>query len=298
MSSTLATTTKEKPLFDAHPSRQTAKRQVAPVKTQWWFGGIASVAAALCTHPLDTLKIRMQTSTLRNTSVFGTAAAIVRSEGVSGLYAGLSASVLRQATYSTARFAVYDIVKGYMVRKSNGAPLSVPYQITAAVIGGVAGGIVGTPADLCNIRMQNDAKLPPELQRNYRNAFDGLFRIAREEGVRSLFLGLGPNVQRAIFMTAGQIASYDVVKQQMLASGKFKDDTTTHFASSLIAGLVATTICSPFDVLKTRIMSASEGGGAYKSSLDAFFKILRAEGPMAFLKGWVPSVASDVANVV
>lgn len=30
---------------------------------------------------------------------------------------------------------------------------------------GAAGGLIGTPADLVNVRMQNDMKLPPEQRR-------------------------------------------------------------------------------------------------------------------------------------
>jgi hypothetical protein len=41
--------------------------------------------------------------------------------------------------------------------------------------------------------------------------------------------GSGPNMYRAMLMTAGQIASYDQFKQIMLQSGYFKDNTTTHF---------------------------------------------------------------------
>jgi len=42
----------------------------------------------------------------------------------------------------------------------------------------------------------------------------------------------------------------------------FKDNVTTHFSASLLAGLVATTVCSPFDVIKTRIMNSK--GKEYK----------------------------------
>lgn len=137
------------------------------------------------------------------------------------------------------------------------------------MIGGAAGGVVGTPADLCNVRMQNDAKLPLEHRRSYKHAFDGLWKIGTLEGPSALFIGVGPNVQRAVFMTAGQIGSeywttqvvvldmnvestffpfqgYDLIKQAMLRSKRFKDDTTTHFVSSLGAGLVATTVRDHF----------------------------------------------------
>lgn len=36
-----------------------------------------------------------------------------------------------------------------------------------AGIGGFAGGFVGNPADLVNVRMQNDVKLPKEQRRKF-----------------------------------------------------------------------------------------------------------------------------------
>lgn len=56
-----------------------------------------------------------------------------------------------------------------------------------ASISGFLGGVAGNPADVLNVRMQHDAALPMESRRNYRNAFDGLIRMSREEGLKSLF---------------------------------------------------------------------------------------------------------------
>ncbi|KAJ3215705.1 Mitochondrial dicarboxylate transporter [Dinochytrium kinnereticum] len=237
--------------------------------------------SALCTHPLDTLKIRLQTSTVQS-SLVRTTVDIISKEGVLALYAGVSASLLRQATYSTVRFGAYDYLKSKLDARDN-----FYKQLFAACVGGAAGGIVGSPADLTNVRMQNDGKLPVEKRRGYKNAFHGIYRIATDEGASALFRGLGPNVQRAILMTASQVVSYDVIKLQMLSTGFFKDNLVTHFGASLSAGLIATTVCSPIDVLKTRIMAAE--GKPYSGVTDAFVKILRSEGPSAFLKGWIPS---------
>ncbi len=37
------------------------------------------------------------------------------------------------------------------------------------------------------VRMQADGKLPPEQRRGYKNVFDGLFRITKEEGFLNMF---------------------------------------------------------------------------------------------------------------
>ena len=52
-------------------------------------------------------------------------------------------------------------------------------KVLLAAVSGLCGGIVGTPADMVNVRMQNDVKLPPDQRRNYKHALDGLFRVYR-----------------------------------------------------------------------------------------------------------------------
>ncbi|KAI9207303.1 mitochondrial carrier domain-containing protein [Polychytrium aggregatum] len=258
------------------------KKAVAP---QWWFGGAAAAIAACFTHPLDTIKVRLQTVT-GNGSIATVIVDSFKKEGPFGLYGGLSASLLRQGTYSTARFAVYDGIK-LKLQPDPKVPLTYSENILAGIVGGLIGGLCGTPADLVNVRMQNDGKLPVEKRRGYKNAFHGLYRIAKEEGPVALFRGMGPNLYRSMAMTASQVGSYDIFKNELLSTGYFVDNIYTHFTASLLAGLVATTVCSPFDVVKTRMMASSTG--ANKGMMGVTMHIFRTEGPLAFLKGWIPS---------
>lgn len=133
--------------------------------------------------------------------------------------------------------------------------------------------------------MQHDAALPKAERRNYKNAIDGMIRMTREEGAKSLWKGVWPNSMRAVLMTASQLASYDGFKRIILSHTSLEDNLTTHFTASLAAGFVATTICSPVDVIKTRIMSATES----KSIVTLLRDTTRAEGLGWMFRGWVPS---------
>lgn len=150
---------------------------------------------------------------------------------------------------------------------------------------GFLGGIAGNPADILNVRMQNDAALPAAERRNYKHAIDGLFRMIREEGVGSLFRGVWPNSTRAVLMTASQLASYDLFKQELLERFKMKDDLKTHFSASFMAGFVATTVCSPVDVIKTRVMSAK----TRENIFTLVTQITKNEGLTWVFRGWLPS---------
>src|SRR5437667_6422112 len=98
------------------------------------------------------------------------------------LHSQLSASLMRQLTYSTTRFGVYEELKASFTT-TNSAP-SLLNLIAMASVSGFLGGVAGNPADVLNVRMQHDAALPAAQRRNYEHAFHGLFRMTREEGYR------------------------------------------------------------------------------------------------------------------
>ena len=191
--------------------------------------------------------------------------------------------MLFTVTYSTTRFGVYEELKETFTTAKTSP--SFPSLITMASASGWLGGVAGNPADVLNVRMQHDAALPVAERRNYANAVDGIVRMAREEGWRSLFRGVWPNSLRAVLMTASQLASYDGFKRLLVTKTPLEDSLTTHFSASFLAGFVATTVCSPVDVIKTRIMSAKES----QSLLRLLTDIYRAEGVRWVFKGWVPS---------
>jgi len=249
--------------------------------SRWYFGGLASAGAACCTHPLDLLKVTLQTQQEGKLSLVQLTGKVIRQQGVLALYNGLSASLMRQLTYSTTRFGIYEVGKQAM-----GDSSGFGSKVLLAGMAGCAGGLVGTPADMVNVRMQNDVKLPPEQRRNYKNAIDGLLRVHREEGFKKLFSGATTASSRAVFMTIGQLSFYDLVKSKLLASGYFKDNLATHFLSSLTAGAIATTMTQPLDVLKTRAMNAKPG------EYSGLFDIVRHTaklGPLGFFRGYVPA---------
>ncbi|KAJ9592304.1 hypothetical protein L9F63_001200 [Diploptera punctata] len=253
-------------------------------KYEWQDGGwevLASAGAACFTQWLDTIKVHQQTQQTEKLSMYRLTMNVIKNDGILALNYGLSAAVLRQLTYSTVRFAFYEAVK----EKIAPPGVSVPFyqKVTIAAVGGTIGGFIGTPADVINVRMQNDIKLPHDKRRNYRHAFDGLRRVYKEEGFRKLFSGASTAVSRSVFMTIGQVSFYDQFKT-MLLSVNFKDNLTTHFLASLAAGGVATTLTQPIDVIKTRTMNARPG--EFKNMWHVITYTAKL-GPQGFFKGYV-----------
>lgn len=245
------------------------------------------MVASIVTHPLDLAKVRLQTAKVPGQSLVSMIYSIITNEGFFKIYSGLTASLLRQATYSTTRFGIYEYLKEGYMESNNGAKPSTMVLLPMSMVAGAIGGLVGNPSDVVNIRMQNDSSLPLEQRRNYRNALDGIYRICKQESVSSLFRGLMPNLVRGVLMTASQVVTYDIAKS-ILVDGLRLDPSkkSTHFSASLMAGLVATTVCSPADVVKTRIMNAK---GSSDSAATILTTAVKNEGVGFMFRGWLPS---------
>ncbi|PSR99829.1 Mitochondrial uncoupling protein [Actinidia chinensis var. chinensis] len=295
-------------------------------------GGIASIVAGCSTHPLDLIKVRMQLQgensvpnpnhhihSLRPAYAFNSAAApgtlhipappppppaakagpvsvgikIFQTEGVSALFSGVSATVLRQTLYSTTRMGLYEIFKQKWSDPDSGT-LSLGRKIAAGLVAGGIGAAVGNPADVAMVRMQADGRLPVSERRNYKSAFDAITRMSKQEGITSLWRGSSLTVNRAMIVTASQLASYDQVKEAILEKGLMKDGLGTHVTASFAAGFVASVASNPVDVIKTRVMNMKVEPGTtppYNGALDCALKTIRAEGPMALYKGFIPTIS-------
>ena len=99
------------------------------------------------------------------------ARAILRTNGlVRGLYAGCSASLLRQCSYGTARLGIYGVLFDHFSSDPTfseaGAP--PPFLLKAAIgaTAGSLGSIIGTPFDLALVRMAADKRLPAAERRS------------------------------------------------------------------------------------------------------------------------------------
>ncbi|KAJ4485528.1 mitochondrial carrier domain-containing protein [Lentinula aciculospora] len=266
----------------------------------FWLGGVAASMAASCTHPLDLTKVRMQTIKAapdsKPPSMFFVFRKSFVQQGFRGIYTGLTASLLRQMSYSLVRIGAYEEMKSQL--SQNGKPSSIQLLAAACLAGGL-GGIAGNPADILLVRMTGDVIKPQEHRFNYSNALSGLANLAEQEGVKGMARGLGTNA-RAMLMNASQVGSYDLFKSALLDKTipvldyQLHDSLALHTLSSLLAGTFATTVCSPADVLRTRVMTSTSND----SVLHILQTSLQKEGPKFLFKGWTPAFIRLGPNTV
>jgi len=269
-----------------------AEPATIPKPIKFLFGGLSGMGATCFVQPLDLVKTRMQvmkSSGGAKSSSVSVLMGVVKNEGVATLYNGLSAGLLRQATYTTTRLGIYT----WLFEKfssPDGKPPGFLMKCAMGMTAGGSGAFVGTPAEVALIRMTSDGSLPKEMQRNYKSVVDAIIRIYKEEGLTTLWRGATPTMGRAMVVNAAQLATYSQAKQFILGTGYVKDGIFCHFLASMFSGLVTTIASMPVDIAKTRLQSMKyvDGKPEYKGALDVLTKVVKNEGVFALWKGFTP----------
>ncbi|XP_063716634.1 mitochondrial 2-oxoglutarate/malate carrier protein-like [Symsagittifera roscoffensis] len=268
-----------------------------PKTTKFMLSSLSGCMATVIVQPMDLVKNRMQVSgegggAKTHKSSFHAIRNILANEGFLAFYNGLGAGLLRQVMYTGTRLGIYTSLFSHFTK--NGKPPGFAEKMGIAATAGSIGAFVGTPAELCLIRMTTDKSLPETERRNYKNVFDAIFRVTREEGVTTLWRGCGPTVGRAVVVNIAQLVSYSQCKEMLIKkTDVFKEGILTHFVASMISALVTTVASLPVDIAKTRLqkMKIVDGVPEYKGFVDVFSRIVKKEGVFALWKGFTPYYA-------
>jgi solute carrier family 25 oxoglutarate transporter 11 len=250
-------------------------------------GGLSGMGATVIIQPIDMVKVRLQLGATGGP--LGVAKDIIAKDGFGSLYKGLSAGLLRQATYTTARLGIFSQITEIAKKANDGKNLPLWQKAACGLTAGGLGALVGTPADLTLLRMQADNTLPVEQRRNYKGVGDAMMRIVKEDGIAGLFRGGGPTVVRAMALNMGMLASNDQAKEMIQAAGFEKGSMVPVIGGSLIAGFFASACSLPFDFVKTRMQKMTpnpDGSMPYKGPIDCAMQTLKNEGPLKFYTGF------------
>jgi len=128
-----------------------------------------------------------------------------------------------------------------------------------------------------------------------RGTLDGLFKIARQEGISALWRGLPPSLVLAVPATTLYFVAYELGREELnrRSGGRLAD------FSPLVAGAVArsfvASIVSPLELMKTRLQSgAHKGRGQYRYVLEGVRTMVQASGALSLWRGLGPTLWRDV----
>ncbi|KAJ6089748.1 hypothetical protein N7467_004964 [Penicillium canescens] len=168
-------------------------------------GAVARVAAGFVMMPVTVLKVRYESDYYAYRSLLGAGRDIVRTEGLRGLFAGFGATAARDAPYAGLYVLFYEQLKrrfSLMANKSTNNETSATTVSSSSSInfasGAAAAGMataITNPFDAVKTRLQ----LMPA---KYGNMVHATRLMLQEDGIRSLFGGLGLRMARKAISSA------------------------------------------------------------------------------------------------
>ncbi|KAG9453366.1 hypothetical protein H6P81_006270 [Aristolochia fimbriata] len=235
-------------------------------------GGLACALSTSLLHPVDTMKTRVQASTLSFPELVSKLPQI----GVRGLYRGSIPAILGQFSSHGLRTGIFEASKLVLVNVAPTLP-EIQVQSLASFCSTILGTAVRIPCEVLKQRLQAGI---------FDNVGEALVGTIRQDGFKGFFRGTGATLCREVpFYVAGMCLYEESKKGAQHLLSRDLEPWETIVVGALSGGLAAV-VTTPFDVMKTRMMTAPQGLPVSMSMVA--FSILRQEGPLGLFKGAVP----------
>ncbi|XP_015197811.1 solute carrier family 25 member 55a isoform X2 [Lepisosteus oculatus] len=197
----------------------------------------------------------------------------------------------------------------------DGKGLTVFKEMLAGCGAGTCQVIITTPMEMLKIQLQDAGRLAAQqrkktvvpstklgatntlLSRSYNVGPAPLVRkvsatqiaqeLLRTQGIQGLYKGLGATLMRDVPFSVVYFPLFAHINRLGQPSPEENAPFYHSFLAGCIAGSTAAVAVNPCDVVKTRLQSLNKGANeeSYNGVIDCVSKILRKEGPSAFLKG-------------
>lgn len=173
-------------------------------------GALAGVSSTLCTYPLELIKTRLTIEKDVYNNFLHAFVKILREEGPSELYRGLTPSLIGVVPYAATNYYAYDTLKKLYRKTFKQEEIS---NIATLLIGSAAGAISSTatfPLEVARKQMQVGAVGGRQV---YKNVFHALYCIMEKEGVGGLYKGLGPSCIKLMPAAGISFMCYEACKK-------------------------------------------------------------------------------------
>ncbi|KAJ3252476.1 hypothetical protein HK103_001545 [Boothiomyces macroporosus] len=155
-------------------------------------GVLARVSVGFVMMPITVIKIRYESDLFQYKSIYDAFKSIIRTEGVSGLFAGFGATAMRDAPFAGIYVYFYEHFK---IIGNNEKINPTLVNMTSGLFGGFMATLITQPFDMVKTRIQ----LKPQ---EYRNMFYAFGKIVRNESFAALYSGIVPRMLRKSFSSA------------------------------------------------------------------------------------------------
>ena len=135
-----------------------------------------------------------------------------------------------------------------------------------------------------------------EVQRKtFNTTFDGLKKIARNEGPLTLWRGLTPTLAMAIPGNVIYFTGYDWLRYNDLSPiKKLSNDTYTPLIAGSTARVAAGICVSPIEMFRTRMQANSGSSGVFRETLVGLGRLTQTQGYSSLWRGLTLTMWRDV----
>ena len=141
-----------------------------------------------------------------------------------------------------------------------------------------------------------DCAVDETRRRSFTSTYDGLLKIARNEGLPSLWRGLSPTLIMAIPANVIYFTGYDSLRSNSLSPiKKYVPDAYAPLLAGSVARVAAASVVSPIEMFRTRMQAATSGGtGVFAETLVGLRKMVQAQGYTSLWRGLTLTMWRDV----
>ncbi|XP_016336734.1 mitochondrial carnitine/acylcarnitine carrier protein-like [Sinocyclocheilus anshuiensis] len=227
-------------------------RRVSPLKN-FVAGGGGGVCLLFTGHPLDTIKVRLQTQecvVYRGT--YDCLRKTVSKEGIFGLYKGMGVLLASVTPMMALNFFGFGLGKE-LLQRDRTVPITNTQIYLAGMLAGVFTSVIVAPGERikCLLQIQSSAS-----QLKYTGPVDCAFRLYKEQGFRSVYKGTVLTLIRDVPSNGVYFLTYEYLKQFLTPE---RECTSRVLLAGGIAGMLNWLIALPADVLKSNYQTDSGG---------------------------------------
>ncbi|GMH65667.1 hypothetical protein TrLO_g14477 [Triparma laevis f. longispina] len=270
------------PLLRRHTTRIDNTQTIYALKASILAGYAAGCCGLIIGHPLDTMKVHLQTNSrtpliLRN------------------VYNGIIPPLLTIGFVQSINFAIYDNCRRYFFNNYPREPIGRDFEalplnyltddtiLSISLSSLIAGSLVSTVTSPM-------MKIKTLQQIHSQSLIEAIKTASKRGGVRTFYNGFGVHVLcegpgRAVYMGGYEFLKREVTGRRNVSS--LEATTVERMGCAGVAGIGCWTVIYPFDVVRSRIYGRVERvkvGGVVR-------EIYREGGIRGFTRGILPTVA-------
>ncbi|XP_011163128.1 solute carrier family 25 member 40 isoform X2 [Solenopsis invicta] len=190
------------------------KKKGSSVEQPFWIpilaGGTARIWAATLVSPLELIRTKMQSQKLSYAEITQTLKTFVKYSGISGLWMGLSSTLLRDVPFSAIYWLNYESIK--RLYSAYSTQQTFAFSLAAGAVAGSIAAFFTIPFDVVKTHRQiemGEKEIYSDKPIRSSTTWAIIQRIYQQNGLKGLFTGLTPRLVKVAPACAIMIATFE-----------------------------------------------------------------------------------------